>query len=164
MNSPKWLILSSTFLLFGVTATSFANSVPTSQCVHYLNYSNFQFNTVVSKNQGTATTIANILGECQIANACSSIKGLDHCSTTLANRYFTSEYYANYNPSSANNFGSSSGSSRGSSASSNSGSSSKQQKAEIITNPKPTNRQTPTNNNQSDSNANSSSSSSIHWF
>lgn len=172
MNKLKWLTLMTALMVTSITTVSFANdNPPISKCTRYLNYSDSQFNALLSGNQGVAKSVANALSACQIANVCSHVTGIDHCAVTLANRSFTSEYYANFNGQMAlqNPFAQTQSNSTASTAPS--ATTQQQQQAIIVPNPSSspntnTNRTRTNNNNANSSRKNnqSNSSSSIHWF
>lgn len=98
MNKLKCFVLSSSAVaVFGIVSVTIADTPPsTASCEKFLEYSDSQFNTLVSENSNTAQIIATELGECLQFNSCSDISNVNNCSATLASRTFLSNFYANY--------------------------------------------------------------------
>ena len=99
MNPIKYFLASSLLMISSLISLAVAsNMAPIAACVSYLNNSDAQFDAMMATNNTVATTAADALSACQIANACNNMTSVDHCAVILANRVFESTYYAHFNP------------------------------------------------------------------
>ena len=102
MKKRKHFIVDFALLaVLGASSIAMADSSPPiSDCVKYLSLSDTQFGALLSTTS-TAQAVSSVLNGCLQYNTCSNMGSISNCATTLANRTFLSNYYAEFNPDSS---------------------------------------------------------------